>query len=182
MRGRRVIIMIMKRLLFLLCCSGALLGGAELSGVHAVYFLPMSRGLDQYLANRLTNDHVFQVVTNPKLADAVFTDRIGEAFETQMEDHFPPPAADKAKPEAKKEGKKEEEVRAPGLPTDTVNRQSNPSFNSAFGRGKGMVFLVDVKSRQIIWSAYEPPKGLALSDLDRAASGIVARLKKEMGK
>jgi hypothetical protein len=61
-----------------------------------------------------------------------------------------------------------------------VNKQSNPSLNSAFGRGKGMVFLVDVKSRQVIWSSYDPPKGLALSDLDRSASDIVARIKKEL--
>jgi hypothetical protein len=36
----------------------------------------MSRALDPYLANRLTNQRVFQVVTDSKLADAVvFTDR-----------------------------------------------------------------------------------------------------------
>ncbi|SPF54823.1 conserved exported hypothetical protein [Candidatus Sulfopaludibacter sp. SbA4] len=172
--------MIMKRLLLLLCCSGAFLCGAELSGVHSVYFLPMSRGLDQYLANRVTNDHIFQVVTNPKLADAVFTDRIGEAFESQMQDLFPPPAAEKPKPEPKKDGKKEDQPKASGLPTDTVNKQTDPSLNSAFGRGKGMVFLVDVKSRQVIWSAYDPPKGAALTDLDHSASDIVAKLKKEL--
>jgi hypothetical protein len=171
--------MIMKRLLVLLCCSCALLCGAELAGVHSVYFLPMARGLDQYLANRLTNDHVFQVVTNAKLADAVFTDRIGEAFETQMETLFPPPASEKAPPPPpKKEGKKEDQPKANGLPTDTVNKQGDPSLNSAFGRGKGTVFLVDVKSRQVIWSAYEPPKGF--TDLDHSASDIVARLKKEL--
>ena len=46
---------------------------------HGVYAAD-ARGLDQYLANRLTDDHIFQVVTDPKQADAVFTDRIGEAF------------------------------------------------------------------------------------------------------
>src|ERR1022692_3229480 len=51
-RAHRVIMMIMKRFLFLLSCSGVLLGGAELAGVHSVYVLPMSRGMDQYLANR----------------------------------------------------------------------------------------------------------------------------------
>jgi hypothetical protein len=50
--------------------------GQNLSGVHSVYLLPMSRALDPYLANRLTNQRVFQVVTDSKLADAVvFTDR-----------------------------------------------------------------------------------------------------------
>jgi len=171
--------MIMKRLLLLLCGCGAVLCGAELPGVHSVYLLPMARGLDQYLANRLTNDHVFHVVTDAKYADAVFTDRIGQAFETQMEGLFPPPPTEKAAPApAKKDAKKDDQPKAAGLPTDTVNKQSDPSLNSAFGRGKGTVFLVDVKSRQVIWSAYEPPK--IFTDLDRSASDIVARLKKEL--
>ena len=141
----------------------------------------MSRGLDQYLANRLTNDHVFQVVTDPKLADAVFTDRIGEAFETQME--APVPAARARKGAAACRPRKRTRKRTSRRPTvclrDTVNKQSDPSLNSAFGRGKGTVFLVDVKSRQVIWSAYEPPKGVH-ADLDRTASDIVSRLKKDL--
>src|SRR4051812_9320187 len=83
---------IMKRFLFLLGCSSALLCAAELSGVRSVYLLPMGRGMDQYLANRLANEHVFQVVTDPKLADAVFSDHIGEGFEAQMDELYPPPA------------------------------------------------------------------------------------------
>ena len=47
---------VMKRLVCLLFGSSLLLAAAELSGVHAVYLFPMSRGMDQYLANRLTND------------------------------------------------------------------------------------------------------------------------------
>jgi hypothetical protein len=62
---------------------GGCAGAADLAGVHKVYVLPMARGLDQYLANRLTTEHVFQVVTDPKTADAVLTDRIGEGFEAQ---------------------------------------------------------------------------------------------------
>ena len=174
--------MIMKRLLSLLCCAGACLCAADLANVHSVYFLPMSRGLDQYLANRLTSEHVFQVVTSPKFADAVFTDRIGTAFETQMDDLYPAPAAEKAPPPPpKKDAKKQDEP--PASPTmfgDTVNKTANPALNSAFGRGKGTVFLVDVKTRQVIWSSYEVPKGMALSNMDRAASDIVAHLKKDL--
>ena len=81
----------MKRLLFLLCGSAVLLCGADLAGVKTVYVMPMSRGLDQYLASRLTADHVFQIVTDPKLADAVLTDRIGEAFQIQLESFSPDP-------------------------------------------------------------------------------------------
>jgi hypothetical protein len=45
--------------------------GADVTSVKAVYLLPMAGGLDQYLANRLTGDQVFRVVTDPKLADAI---------------------------------------------------------------------------------------------------------------
>ena len=181
----------MKRFLFLLGCSGVLLGGAELAGVHSVYVLPMSRGLDQYLANRLTNEHTFQVVTDPKLADAVFTDHIGESFQSQMEALYPPPPPPEkpAKPEMKdketKEGKdkkdpKSDEAKGPGLLTDTVNKLSNPALSSGFGRAKGTIFLVDAKSHQVVWSVFDPPKGTTENDLDRTASDIVSRIKKEL--
>ena len=78
----------MKRLL--LC---ALLGSWALSAgvadVQSVYLLPMPGGLDQYLANRLSG--VFRVVTDPKLADAVFTNQLGEPFEQQLAKLYPPP-------------------------------------------------------------------------------------------
>ena len=185
----------MRRFWLLLCCSGTLLCGAELTGVHAVYFMPMARGLDQYLANRLTNEHVFQVVTDPKLADAVFTDRIGDAFQAQMESLFPPPAPATAPPAtappatapaspaaAKKDSKepKQEEPNAAVLPTDTVNKLSNPALNSSFGRGKGTVFLVEAKSHLVVWSTYSPSKGTSGNEMDRTASDIVSRLKKDL--
>ena len=166
----------MKRFLLLLPCSAALLCGAELTAVHSVYVLPMGHGLDQYLANRLTNEHIFQVVTDPKLADAVFTDRIGAAFEDRLADLAPPPKpvappptdADAAKPHSS------------GLLGDTVNKLSNPATSSTFGRAKGTLFLVDVKSHEVIWSTYESPKGTDSSDLDHSASDIVSRLKRAL--
>lgn len=170
----------MKRLLFFLGVCSAFAFGADLAAVHTVYLLPMSRGLDQYLANRLTSEHVFLIVTDPKLADAVLTDRIGESFESQYDNLYPKPEPPKpAKPDTK-DGKKLDDERPTMLATDTVNKSSNPALNSSFGRGRGTVFLVDVKSRQVVWSAYEPQKGGMLSDADRTASGIVARLKKDL--
>jgi hypothetical protein len=167
----------MNRLAVLFCCSGALLCGAEVSGVRTVYVMPMSRGLDQYLVNRLTREHVFQVVTDPKMADAIFTDRIGEGFETQLEALFPPP------PETEKEAKpkdKEKDEERTVLPTETVNRLSNPALTSQFGRGKGTLFLVDTKSHQVVWSLFDPPKSSNAQDMDRTASSIVSRLKKDL--
>jgi hypothetical protein len=176
----------MKRLLLLLSCCGALLSAAEISGVHSVYLMPMARGFDQYLANRLTNERVFTVVTDPKLADAVFTDRIGEDFQSRLEDISPTPASEQPKPEekdaaAEKEAKAAEESGVV-LPTETANRLSSPALNSSFGRGRGTIFLVEAKSRTVVWSAYEMPKQAGSKHMDRLASSIVTRLKKDLQK
>jgi hypothetical protein len=173
---------VMKRLLLLLSCSGALLGGAELSGVHTVYVLSMSKGLDQYLANRLINDHLFQVVTDPKLADAFLTDRIGESLQSKLEEIFPPPPApEKPAPAAEKAPKADKDKEPPSNPllTETVNKLASPGSNS-FSRSKGTVFLVDAKSRQVVWSLYDLPKGSSAKEMDRTASDIVSRLKRDL--
>jgi len=167
----------MQRFCLLLCLSGAAACAADLATVRAVYILPMGRGLDQYLANRLTNEHIFQVVTDPKIADAVFTDRIGEAFQTQLDNLVPPPAPPDA---AKKDSKKEDVSKNSAVMTDTVNKLNDPSLNSSFGRGRGTIFLVDAKGKRVVWSVYEPPKSTSANDLDRAASDIVNRLKRDL--
>jgi hypothetical protein len=227
----------MKRLLLLLGCSGALLCGADLDGVHTVYVMPMARGLDQYLANRILNQHVFRVVTDPKLADAVLTDAIGENFQAQLENISPTPkppdppapaAAEPAKPEkaaAPAAGDKPPAA-APATATPAVAATATPSASdkpltapvvtagidnpvkigrhakvddsgtvvsmfqdtenhvappvSTFGHAKGTVFLVDAKSRQIVWSTFDPSRSNGNHDLDRTASDIVSRLKKDL--
>jgi hypothetical protein len=173
---------VMKRLVLLLSCSGALLGGAELSGVHSVYVLSMSKGLDQYLANRLTNDHVFQVVTDPKLADAFLTDQIGESLQSKLAEIFPPAEPEKPAPAAEKAPKADKDKASSSNPLlgDTVNKLASPGSSSSFGRGKGTVFLVDAKSRQVVWSVYQLPKGSSAKELDRTASDIVSRLKRNL--
>jgi hypothetical protein len=181
---------VMRRTLLLLCGSAMLLSAAELANVRSVYLLPMARGMDQYLANRLTEGHVFQVVVDPKLADAVFTDRLGEGFEAKLDNLLPKPAPPDPEPVAKKADKAEkgekpakDEVAPPHATpiTDTVNRLDNPALNSSFGRGRGTVFLVDAKSRDVVWSTYDPVRGSTSKDLDRTASDIVDRLKKQLG-
>lgn len=177
----------MIRVLLLLGCCGAL-WGADLTEVHSVYVMPMSRGLDQYLANRLTNEHVFQVVTDPKLADAIFTDRIGENFQTQLENIFPAPKpVEEKKDEDKKAGEKKDtgksdETQGSSNPMlgDTVNRLDNPALSSTFGRGRGNIFLVSAKSRQVVWSTFDPSKGTLNHEMDRTASDIVSRLLKDL--
>ncbi|MGZ5145290.1 MAG: hypothetical protein ACXWCP_17195, partial [Burkholderiales bacterium] len=62
--------------------------GANMSGVKTVYLLPMSSGLDQYLAVRLTSASVLQVVADPRNADAVLTDHIGQGFEDRLDEMY----------------------------------------------------------------------------------------------
>ena len=117
----------MKRCLCLLPLAGALACAADLAGVHSVYLLPMARGMDQYLANQLTNEHIFRVVTDPKLADAMFTDHISEGFQAQLEDFSPapkPPAP--AKPaNAEAEAKPADGGGVSPKPNRAMKRQQN---------------------------------------------------------
>ena len=172
----------MKRFVVLLWLFGTLVWGAELEGIHSVYLLPMQRGLDQYLANRVTRDHVFQVVTDPKLADAIFTDRIGTGFEKQLEGISPSPEPVAPPPPKDKDKDKENSGDTGGNSFETVNKLENPALNSTFGRAKGTVFLVDAKSRQVLWSVYQQLKSSNSTDMDRTASDIVSRLKRDLKK
>ncbi|HEX8984642.1 MAG TPA: hypothetical protein VF767_04400 [Bryobacteraceae bacterium] len=178
---------------------------AQVARVRSVYLLPMTNGFDQYLANRLTNLGVFSVVTDPAKADAVLTDRIGEALQKKLTDLFPepkpePPAAEpkKAEPakstkpaaapkgaeaaaakgeEAAGETKKPAEDRA----SFTVGTpESVPA--SSFHRAKGTLFLVDAHERTVLWSVYAQPKNSTAAELDRTAGRIAGRLKKEIAK
>jgi outer membrane biosynthesis protein TonB len=243
----------MKRFLCLLPLAGALACAADLAGVHTVYLLPMARGMDQYLANQLTNGHVFVVVTDPKLADAILTDHVTEGFQSQLEGISPTPkppepekkaapepaadADDESAPPAKPaavepaakaddkpamstkpvvtaddkpappskpavaepavkadadaeppakparsraKAKPEDESHTPALLGKTENTLSNPAASSGFSRARGTVFLVDSKSRQVIWSIYAPPRNFAGKEMNRTASDIVSRLKHDL--
>ena len=160
----------MKRFLLMLSCSGALLLGTELPGVRSVYVMPMSQGMDQFLANRLAGEHAFQVVSDVKLADAVLTDRIGPSLNASLEEAAPKPAV--------AEDKDKDDKKGPAL----KNTLDNPSLSATFGHGKGTFFLVDAKSRQVIWSTFEVPKNSTASQLDRTASDIVSRLMHDLKK
>jgi hypothetical protein len=186
---------VMKRLAFLVISSCALVAAADLSGVRNVYVMPMARGLDQYLAGRLTSHGVFQVVTDPKLADAVLTDRVGDVLSSQLEALFPTPKPETededetepaAKPDAKAEkaaktAKDQQDANSPiSAFSATSNKADNVAPTSTFGRSKGNIFLVDSRSRQVLWSTYDPPKSNAARDLNRTASDIVSRIKKDL--
>lgn len=145
----------MKRLsLLVFLAAGAF---AQTAGVHTVYLLPMAGGLDQYLAEWLTREHVIQVVTDPKVADAVLTDKLGEGFEQKMAEIRPPAKEDKDKDKA------------------DSGAATHNSFRTTAARGT--IFLVDAKTRAVLWSDHEnPPASLSDKSLNREAERIVKKL------
>jgi hypothetical protein len=175
----------MKLLWFFFAAAAAFAG--DLSQTKAVYILPMAGGLDQYIADRLTQSHVLQVVTDPSRADAVFSDRLGPSFEQRMTELYPPPPPPPApaKPEAAKTEAAEPPPAAPAAPAaiapmlgDTVNKLSKPM--SSFGGGRGTVFLISVKSRDVLWSTFEKPKDTRGPQLEKTAAKICDDLKKSI--
>src|ERR1041385_3142878 len=85
----------------------ALAGAAEagLSNIHTVFVMPMAHGLDQYVANRLTREHVFEVVADPARADAIVTGQVGDALQARLEKLHPTPKP----PEPKVESESDED-------------------------------------------------------------------------
>jgi hypothetical protein len=145
------------KLLAVFFAAGASLLAADISAVKNVYLMPMSSGLDQYLAIRLSKDTAFQVVTDPLKADAVFTDRIGESFEQAMADLYEP-----KKPTDGKLG--DDQIAKP--------------ISQPFSHGKGSLFLVDRNSHVVLWSTFALPKSTRSQDLNDLAGKIVAELDK----
>lgn len=145
-------------------------GNAEIQQVQSVYLLPMGYSFDQYLANQLAELHDFQVVSDPKKADAVFTDRIGASLEQKMDELFPAPAP--AATAAKKDEKEDDSESEP--------KAEPPARFSSFGRSRGTFFLVDAKSRRVLWSTYERPKNGTPAELHRSAARIAQRIQKEI--
>jgi hypothetical protein len=134
------------------------------AGIRTVYLLPMAGGLDQYLAAWLTSDHVLQVVADPQLADAVMTDSLGETFERRLAQIHPPEAADKTEV-ANKSDKL----------SDRTGSSAVPAFRSS--RSKGTLFLVDAKTRTVLWSDYEKvPSTSSSGNLSREARRVVRKL------
>jgi hypothetical protein len=175
-----------------LACCGACLCAADLATAHTVYILGMAHGMDQFLANRIVNGHVFQVVTDPKLADVIITDHIGPSFEAQLAALTPAPEEDKDKdtePVAKPDKDKDKDKTPVAAGDPVVNQIFSTPVNklapvpqSSMGRNKGTYFMVDAKSKEIIWSVYDPPKNTDSRTLDRTASDIVSRIKRDMKK
>lgn len=141
---------------------------AGLEDVKTVYVLPMSNGLDQYLAAQLTTGSVLQVVTNPQKADAVFTDHLGESFEQTLADLYgtKTPSSDKSSDKA----------------ADKADDSGAAFVRSGMQgqRGRGNIFLVNRKTHDVLWSLYEGPKDQSPNGLKRTAGRISAKLAQSM--
>lgn len=148
--------------LFLPLTAALLATGApnpQLAEIHSVYLMPMSGSLDQFLAVRLNAGNVFLVVTDPKRADAVFTERIGANFEDALKDLY---RSDKDSKEDKK--------------GDDYSRPTMRPLST----GKGSLFLVDRKTKNVVWSIYEKPKSNRADDISQLAQKIANKLEKDI--
>lgn len=153
----------MKWLLSFLLIPTLSAGNPELLKVKSVYLFPMASGMDQYLANALQESNLYVIVTDPAAADAVFTDSIGPVFERKWKEIYPPEVS-----ETEEEGEQSQDSGS-AVPVST------------FRRGRGVYFLVERKSKQVVWSTFAPPKDARPATIDRTAQAIATRLKKELG-
>jgi len=134
---------------------------AEIFGVKTVYVLPMAGGLDQYLALQLSSGGILQVVTDPKKADAILTDGIGTRLEDSLTELYGAP-----------------------VQADKSDKDKSGASNSArpgmrpLSSSRGLVFLVNRTSRDVLWSTFEQQKSTKPEDLRHVAKKIVERLAK----
>ncbi len=162
----------------LLVTTAGFLAAADspLLKVKNIYILPMSSGLDQYLANRITREGRYTVVTDAKAADALLSDQIGNAFEDRYKELYPPPPPPPEPAAAKdaKDAKPAAEKSIGSIMSESAGNQA--ARVSSFSRGKGNIFLIDRQSRQVIWSTFLPSRTSRPQDMNRAADQIVDRI------
>lgn len=159
----------------------------QLKQVNTVYILAMGSGMDQYLANRLTTLGVFQVVTDPQQADAIITDRLGETFETKFKELYPPPPppAPPAPPPVAKDDKESKAVAGAVIPSEKKDDKDKADETGArrvgsFNRGRGNIFIVDRKSKNVIWSVFDRPKDTTPGEMSKTAERVVKRLRDDL--
>jgi hypothetical protein len=170
-----MMVVIMRWTIFLLV--SVLAGAAEIGGssVRTIYVLPMGHGLDQYVANRLTREGVLEVVADPSRADALLTDSLGKPLETELEKLHPT-----AKPQEADADADSDDSDTPQKPRTKKTFTTSEAPVSTFARGKGTLFLVDARSRAVLWSVYERPVKSTPDQLDHTAKLVVDRLKHDL--
>jgi hypothetical protein len=152
----------------------------QLHQVKRLYILAMGGGMDQYLAQQFTNAGLFDVVTDPKLADAILTDGIGEGFQAKLDQLYPPPAKEQPKVETAKADDDPDAKPVRKNAFEGVDFSGGSVHSNTFGRGKGNFFVVDRNSRVVLWSVYERPKDYSTGELTKIAARIVKHLKDDL--
>jgi hypothetical protein len=172
----------MKFLPVLFCAMSVWAADPAVREVKAVYLLPMTNGLDQYLASQLTKSGVVQVVTDPLKADAVFTDRVGEAFERKLADLYAPKPVPKVEEPEAAEDKDKKKKAKPASPADMKENESVMAArvgSSSWGRGRGNIFLVQRSTGNVIWSTMGRPKDSSAENVAKVAGKISEELKRD---
>jgi len=146
--------------LFVLLAASLSAFALDMSDMKTVYLLPMSNGLDQFLAIKLTTGVILQVVTDPQKADGILTDRVGASFEAKLDELYGA-------------GKQKSGESSPF--TDPGHPASQP-----MARARGAIFLVDRKTRNVVWSDYEHLKNTTPGEMNRVAEKIAAKLSKDI--
>ncbi|MGH9558015.1 MAG: hypothetical protein ACRD30_02160 [Bryobacteraceae bacterium] len=143
------------KLAVLFAAAAATIFAAGSAAYRTVYILPMSNALDQYLAIQLTTRDVVQVVADPQKADAILTDHIGAGFEKKLDEIYGP---------------------KPKTEDQDADFRGTSSLES---RGKGTVFLVDRKTRAVVWTTYVHEKGTSSDAMNDVAKKIADKLAKD---
>jgi hypothetical protein len=155
------------RWLLALAAIAAPLAAADLASVGPVYFWPMNGALDQYVAEQATSAGLFPVTIDPARAKTVMTDHIDAKFFEGMNEVFAGPRAPAAEGDAKEASGSIEDGLATRRPA-----------NRPRGNPHGTVFLVDVQTRQVVWSAYIGEYDRRPKRLHREAKQVVDALRK----
>jgi hypothetical protein len=151
-------------ILALFCAQLVVADGRLSPRFRTVFILQMENGLDQHLANRLTANRALWVVLEPKNADAVLTPALDDSFWSWLGRNYPSAA---------------------GTPVPPANTAANPAQYGAASKKdpqgnstrEGMVFLVDPRTRVVLWSAWEKPAKPTAADLDYTAGRIAGQIK-----
>ena len=164
------------RILFSFLVLGTFcLSAADLRNVRAIYAWPMTKSFDQYLAQQITAEDVFDVVVDPKLAGAILTDRIDAPFLAAMDELFPLPEEN-----AEEAAESDSDAADSGESIEAGGAMRRPK-NRVLGRPRGTLFLVDVHSRKVVWSTYLKEYDETPNKLNKQAAGVVERIKQDLG-
>ena len=169
----------------------------DLSAVQTVYVLPMTAGMDQFVAHQIARNALYNVTTDPRHADAFLSDFVGTTYESRVDDLIKA-ANDKSEKEAEELAKKIAAKEAAANPKpkesskdrrkvgETTEAAPSGEFQmppatrvASFSRGKGNVFLIDAKSHRVLWTGFDIPKNTRPNELQKSAERLVNRLRKD---